>query len=130
MFCDFNVPYSPTPGLKMPTGPMDLPPCASWDQRVGLSLRFLANIPERIVSIIVHIAKLIFFAIAAALTGGQVKMINDFVEISARRLAINTLGLGIAAAGFFVPVNAQSWQAKVSMKIGGDKGTMDAAIFA
>lgn len=104
MFFDFNISYS---------GPNSIP-CG---ERAGIMMSHLVNIPARIVSTVVELAKLIFFTIFAALSFGQSDYMNGGVRISANKLAISSAGIGISIIGIFAPVNALTWQAQVTGNI-------------
>jgi hypothetical protein len=89
----------------------------SFGKRAQLAMTHVLNIPEKLLNVIAQLAKLILFGIAAGLTFGQSKLLNEEVKLAAKRVVTNVVGLGTSAIGFFAPINAMEWQTKLVGKM-------------
>ena len=113
MFFDFNTYASGK--VKYGPFPTSCPSSATIDQRIGLSFKHMANIPERVIGSIIQIVKMIFFSLLVVFTLSLSSSIKNELRDSGRRFVLASAGIGISLIGFFAPFNAREWQGNLYM---------------
>lgn len=116
MIFDFNIPYKIDVTTQIDDETYQL--CRSiggeegvgFGRRVELAGSHLIHIPESLLNVITNVVKLIFSAIACALTFGQSQLLNNECRLAFGRTLSNLAGIGIHTAGLFAPVNAVKWK--------------------
>ena len=116
MIFDFNIPYKIDFTTQMDQETYEL--CKNigggegvgFGRRVELAGSHLIHIPESLLNTITNVVKLIFSAIACALTFGQSQLLNNECRLAFGRTVSNLAGIGIHTAGLFAPVNAVKWK--------------------
>lgn len=109
MFFDFNYDYSPSMNSFFGGKP-----CADAGIRIQTAVLHAIEIPAKILSTIVEIAKLCFLAIACALAGGQAQGWNTHFIYSAKNLGMMIPLVGSCILGVFAPMNARDWNDEIA----------------
>ena len=82
----------------------------SFKERAEIAINHVCHIPERVANVITQIVKLVFMTLAAALTFGQLKLLNHGVTLAFGRTITNLFGIVTSTLGFVVPLNAVKLQ--------------------
>lgn len=101
IICDFNVPFRDV----------------NVGTRAGLAFNHAVNCPAHVVKAIVEIVKLVFLAIACALTLGKSPELNQYLKLTAVKGAIQIVDAAVSAIGVFAPLNAMKWKAEANQGI-------------
>ncbi|CRX39416.1 hypothetical protein [Estrella lausannensis] len=96
IICDFNVPFRDV----------------SVGTRAGLAFNHAVNCPAHVVKAIVEIVKLVFIAIACAVTLGKSPELNQYLKLTCVKGVIQIVDAAVSALGVFAPLNAMKWKAE------------------
>lgn len=96
IICDFNVPFKDV----------------SVGTRAGLAFNNAINCPVHVIKAIVEIVKVLFAAIACAVTLGRSEELNLHLKGTVVKIGIQVVAAATSALGVFAPLNAMKWEAE------------------
>ena len=108
MIFDFNVAYSPKGYTDK-----DLMAPVSVGSRAAAAGTHLINIPARLLSAIIKLAKIILFSILSALAFGQSDFFNNGFIFASKQFVLDVGSASISTIGLFAPCNAIAWQGRL-----------------
>lgn len=101
IICDFNVSFRDV----------------NVGTRASLAFNHAVSCPAHIVKAIAEIVKLVFMAIACALTLGKSPELNQYLKLTAAKSAVQIVDAAVSAIGVFAPLNAMKWKAEANQGI-------------